>query len=458
MIKRKGLGKGIVDIVSALYLVSIAVTGTVSITAGSTTNLTATATFSNGATVDVTSTAVWTTSDAAMATVTGGVVTGVKLTARVVITASLGAVSGTANCSVHVSFASVSAGAWTQIWGLTLTRASSATVRNGDSAVIVSGIGVNVARVGRRLNSDAMGLLLEITRTNNCKTNNNPTSASWTVGTAPAPTYPSGTTPDGGGTQGCLWNVTNPQYSRYHTTAASTGVTFTYSMWAQGPAAITAQWQTGALTPAYSLTTAWQRIIGSHTTTGVQHYLTPAITATQVSRTWGHQIEVGFFETSLIINNTSGSVTRADERLTCTTTITVANRVNIGWKLNMLGSSAQYKDNSTAVLAYADANNNIIWNTTTGVCTITADGATNTFALGAWSKYSSVELYVGAGGGTASVAKIRVNAGAVTTLAITGSALASFVASSLDWLCNNTTLQTSAWINEMYLEVPAWAV
>lgn len=437
---------------------SIAITGTTSIQAGSTTTLTATATYTDNTTADVTSTATWTTADATMATVAAGVVTGVKLTANVVISATLGAISGTATCSVYVSFAGVTAGAWTQVWGLALTRASSATAKDGDSAIITSGIGVNVARVGRNRTADVMGLLLEISRINRVSTNRDATSASWIAGTAAAPTRPDGTGPDGSTTDPTKWVILAAQYSRYFQFSATTGEKLTFSMWHQSVSgSITAQWQTGAPSPTYSSTTSWGRITAVFTTVGVQYYLTPAITAAQTIRTDLYQVELGEFETSVILNTGSGTATRAGERLALTSNITTANRVNLGWKLIMLGSSAQFTDNSTAVLAYTDANNSVIWNTSTRVLTITANGSTNTCTLTAWSKFDTVEIYVGAGGASATVVKTRINGGSANTLAITGSALTSYVASSIDWLCNSTTLQTSCWINELYLEVPAWA-
>lgn len=58
-------------------LVSIAVTGTLSVATGDTTQLTATGTYDDDSTADLTSTAVWVSSDETKATVAAGLVTGV---------------------------------------------------------------------------------------------------------------------------------------------------------------------------------------------------------------------------------------------------------------------------------------------------------------------------------------------------------------------------------------------
>ena len=74
-------------------IVSIAVTGGTSVATGSTLQLTATATDDDGDESEVTATAAWTTGSAAIATVSGGVVTGVSA-GSAVITAEEDGVSG----------------------------------------------------------------------------------------------------------------------------------------------------------------------------------------------------------------------------------------------------------------------------------------------------------------------------------------------------------------------------
>jgi hypothetical protein len=456
-----GIGIGLPDTAdeSLLSVVSIAITGTTSIQAGATTTLTATATYSNGTTADVTSTATWTTADATMATVSAGVVTGVKLTANVVITATLGAISGTATCSVYVSFAGVSAGAWTQVWGLTLTRASSATVRTGTSTITTSGITTNVARVGKRLDADTPGLLIECARTNLCKSSEDPTSADWLAGVTVVTTRPDGTPPDTTLNTATKHAVTAAGYSRYAQFSATTGVKHTYSQWHQSPSgSITARWQVGSATATYSCTTSWARVTGAYTTTGVIHYLTIAVTDAQTVRTWGHQVEVGEFESSYIQTGLAATATRAGERLVVTTNTTTSGRLKFAFDAAMLGSSSEYAtDGATASFCYGDANNGLSWNASTRVLTVTANGSTNTCTLTAWSRYDVIGVSVSAGANSATVVKMRINGGAPSTLTITGSALGNFTAASLDLFCEGTSKQSSCRIQSIYLETPAWA-
>jgi hypothetical protein len=75
---------------------SLSVTGATALTAvGQTTQLTATATFSDGTTQDVTSTATWQSSNTAIATVAGGLVTGVNF-GQATITATFQTVNSNA--------------------------------------------------------------------------------------------------------------------------------------------------------------------------------------------------------------------------------------------------------------------------------------------------------------------------------------------------------------------------
>jgi hypothetical protein len=73
-----------------------------------------------------------------------------------------------------------------------------------------------------------------------------------------------------------------------------------------------------------------------------------------------------------------------------------------------------------------------------------------------------LEIFVVAGGSLATVVKYRVNGGAATVPAITGSALGNFApAGALDILCDGTAKQWSAWLYNVAFyrsgRSPSWA-
>jgi Bacterial Ig-like domain (group 2)/Abnormal spindle-like microcephaly-assoc'd, ASPM-SPD-2-Hydin len=92
---------------STVALTSIAVTPTPStVVAGSTVQLTATGTYSDATTKDLTATATWTTSNAATATVAGGLAKGLKA-ATATITATSGTIKGTSALTVTKTLTSI---------------------------------------------------------------------------------------------------------------------------------------------------------------------------------------------------------------------------------------------------------------------------------------------------------------------------------------------------------------
>jgi uncharacterized protein YjdB len=93
--------------------------------------LTATGTFSDGSSADVTSTATWTSATPAVATVTGGLVTGVAV-GSTTITATSGAVSGATPLTVSTQ-------AWTATGSLAVTRSAFTANLLGNGKVLVSG-------------------------------------------------------------------------------------------------------------------------------------------------------------------------------------------------------------------------------------------------------------------------------------------------------------------------------
>ena len=341
--------------------------------------------------------------------------------------------------------------------GLTLTRASTATVQTGTTAV-TTGVAVDVARFGRLLDADTTALIIECARTNLSLSSEAPASAGWFPGSLIVTTYPDGTAPNGSTTTACKHAVTSPGYSRYSQYSATTGIKYSFSMWHQSPSGtFTGRWQTGSATATFSCTTAWARVTGQYTSTGVLFYLTPAISDTQTMRTWGHQVEVGDAPSSYIPTTLGATATRQGERLVATGTLTANGRLDWNVILRPRGSSSEYiTDGTTVTCWYVDSNNKASWNSTTRLLTITVAGVTNTCTLAAWSRHDYVRLLISCGV-TATVVKQRVNSGSVSSLAITGSALAAINATSMDVLCEGTTKQWWGYVEQIGFEVPAWA-
>lgn len=89
--------------VSDSTIETIEVTGGSAVVVGTDLQLTATAFFADATTLDVTGTAVWTTNSSGIATVTGGLVTGVS-PGTAVITATEDGVSGQTSVTVSATF------------------------------------------------------------------------------------------------------------------------------------------------------------------------------------------------------------------------------------------------------------------------------------------------------------------------------------------------------------------
>lgn len=368
---------------------------------------------------------------------------------------AIGILSGSRRRNARPAAADLTTGALPS-W-LTLTRASSGTVRTGTSTTVSAA--VNVARFFRLLDADAVGLLLELAHTNMCKSSEDPTSADWAAGVTVVTTRPDGTAPDGSATSATKHVVTGGGYSRYQAFGATTGVLEQYTQWHQSIAGtITARWQTGAPTATYSCATAWGQVSGSYTTAGSVHYLTIAVTDAQSLRTWGHQVEAGAFPRSYVPTTLGATATCLGDKLTATGTLSLNGRLELTIEMEPLGSSSEYALNgSTATICYESATYKIEWNTTTRVVTLTVAGSTNTCTLNTWTRNQGVKLCVQVGANAATIVKQQVGGGAVSSLAITGSALGPWTPASLDILCAGTVVQWDAKITKVQMGVAAWA-
>ena len=315
---------------------------------------------------------------------------------------------------------------------LVLTRASAATVQTGTSTVVTAGIGTDVARAGRRLDADTIGLVLEAERTNGAFNNSrNSTRNNAGTGTETAnQTGPDGTANAardaiGAGQYSTYWQ--NPLNGPY-----TVGQPVTWSVWAKlasgsAPGRIeynSAGWGQVAVTVG----AAWGRVsYTTNATTTSNLGLIPTTGRDGTARdnyTDLGQIESGAWASEAIVT-TTGSATRAGERLYLASAAPYVNAGRLTLAISCRPKAARDKY-AAAMRVWTSGTDYAEINPTTGVMTVSIGGSTN------------------------------------TTAAITGSALGNVsTAGALDLLCNGTSNQLSAWITRMAAyranQRPAWA-
>lgn len=352
---------------------------------------------------------------------------------------------------------------------LSFTRASAATVQTGTSTVVTAGITTDVARIGRRLDADSVGLVIEPARTNSLKQAHDTSAAPW-ASTNTTVTGAIGLGPDASGST-ARRGVT-PSVG-YHLTQGSLVVArMTASIWGRANSG-TSQFQMRATDGGTTLgshavyraalTTAWERVAVSMTQATVGGVYLDCPVGDWTSLGGGNctsidawtdlaQLESGAYPTEAILTTTA-SATRAGERLYLAS---ATSAVHIG----RLSLAVSCRPKST--LANADGVQRL-WTSgadyaelaTTGVLTISIGGATNTTAAFTWAQYDSVDVWVAAGGSVASQVSYRVNGGAVVHPAIAGSALGNVsTAGALDLLNNGASPplnQLAAWITGITL-------
>lgn len=137
-----------------------------------------------------------------------------------------------------------------------------------------------------------------------------------------------------------------------------------------------------------------------------------------------------------------------------------SGRISLDLRLRPMGARTAYS--ATTYLWYVDASNYAAFVPSTGVLTIAIGGATNTVTLPAWAQYVLLDLYVGAGGGVATLVKYRLNGGATVTLVVTGSALGAMAATTTTLLSQSASAgHLDAWLYRARVWrpglTPAWA-
>lgn len=373
-----------------------------------------------------------------------------------------------------VDFTKMSAGAnatlptGTLAGGLTFARATgtaaSETVQTGTSTVVTTGITLNVARCGRRLDADSLALVFEESRINLfIRSRDISPGIGLTAGVTTV--YTTGQSSPDGGTSGIRVQITSGGYSNYYPAATTTYLIG--SQWIRqgaGTGAYQMILATNATTGAAVFGTAgasWSRVItpavnfgattpaeipgdgrdqtaltgGAGTTAGNRDYVVDMI-----------QYEQGQWASEFILT-AGASATRNGERLSvpAASTVVVSGRLYFSVSLRPKAAQSKY---AAAVRLWTSGADYCEIAPATGVLTVSIGGVTNTTAaITAWAQYDAVDIYVAAGGSVATVVGYRINGGAVTKPAVAGAVLGNVsTAGALDVLCNATASQFSAWV------------
>jgi len=358
--------------------------------------------------------------------------------------------------------------------GLLLTRASSATVQTATDTVVTSGIGNDVARAGRRVTADLVGLLLEEARTNSHPWSRAPNNAGLSAGSGD--TYPLTGQPSPDGTNNAVEVVvTSGNLSKFALTLGIGAVSRVGSLWvikgpgsglyqasnfvggstAQGSAVFGtagATWSR-AITPSF-LFTAGQNV-GLITNDG------RAVTYTggeNVARARDAEFDLIQWETGKFateVQVTAGAAaTRAGERLRYPTASQLVShgRIAMATSVRPKGAVTDYSSNMRLFTDANDATTYAEISCTTGQVIVSIGGSTYTTpAAMSWSPYDSVNIWVEAGGGVQhTLVTYQVNGAPTVLLGESGTAQGNIPATgALDLLCSGTAQQFSSWITAL---------
>jgi hypothetical protein len=351
----------------------------------------------------------------------------------------------------------VDAASFTSKSGLSLSRASAATVQIGTS-LISSNIGTNTARIGRKLDANPLALVLEETRTNILSSSRDINAALGGMNLA-SQSLNIAAGPDGNvladlvsGTNSAssfshFWNqaqigvLQNKPYSVGEWLKSNNAALITQSM---NPAFPT------VLVQNKGVTTDWNRFTFSQTFNAAQGIFTPL--QGQVGTPFNAfidfmQFELGAFPTEAII--TTGSPdSRAGERLFHPTGSTLVDngRLGLAFRISPKGHSTQYTSN---IRLWSTGTNNFFEiNSTNRFVTASVGGTAITFTPAiSWFADDVLDIWTAVGNGRPEF-KYRNNVtGSIITLTASAGVHGPLVvADSLDLFCSGTVNQFTSYI------------
>lgn len=350
-------------------------------------------------------------------------------------------------------FSSISAGASSLPDGLTLTRASSNdSVQTGTSSIVTS-IAANAARIGRRVDSDPVALVIEESRSNLVSTARAMTGTGWTAG---AGTATAGQSSPDGTSNATRQQTTSAQFCAYFTRAVADGAVL-ISAWAKATSApFTSTTQFGSANTNFSLTTAWQRVSATFTAAGT-YFITAQNAGGAVSQdaSWDlFQIEAGAFATEWI---PQGS-TRSADRLVLSKKHDSGGRVGIEVVFQPKGARSSYSADPFVIRG--SGTDYVQINCTTGVVTCASGGTTYATPIGIdWSANDTVKLYVELGGSASPLVVYQINSDTPVLLSLnTPTAVGAWTATTCDLLGNSGGNVLSCWVRSVrfYSAEPEW--
>lgn len=355
------------------------------------------------------------------------------------------------------------------------------SVQTGTETLEEIASAANVLRYGRALDAWEIGLVLEKAATNRVANSKDYSSAGYT--TLGSYTLVSATESDPKGTNTASRLTaaagTNGRYTGL--TGQTVGTKFANTQWMRPQVAGTDVALTTGGNPVteavLSAPASWKRYTSAPSTViagGAMNLLcidTRAWTSISAgARDWvlyAPQIEAGSYPTEFI-PTTAGAATRLE------TYLYMANEIWSKWiapggifaisfRFRPKGARTEY-DAETPYFLYTTNGQSVSFVPSTGVMTLTINGASNTVTLPAWSRYDLVELYISMGGNSPTIVRYRLNNGSTISLSVTGSALGPMVFDGgyILWLMStNIGNQLSCWLYDIQLwrnRLPQWAV